>query len=127
MSRVSRGKGLAYFFLLVVTLSACAQAPRASDHDPDILLPDDRPLRATAPVDMLRCTDRATIPALDNVTNVAWSADSSAVAISRINVIPSHTTITGYEEELQLSVYYLKIGRASCRERVYVTVVAVRW
>src|SRR5205085_935680 len=66
MSRVSRGKGLAYFFLLVVTLSACAQAPRASDHDPDIVLPDDRPLRATAPVDMLRCTDRATIPALDN-------------------------------------------------------------
>ena len=111
MSRVSRGKGLAYFFLLVVTLSACAQAPRASDHDPDIVLPDDRPLRATAPVDLLRCTDRATIPALDNVTNVAWSADSSAVAISRINVIPSHTTITGYEEELQLSVYYLKSGR----------------
>ena len=53
---------------------------------------------------MLRCTDRTTIPALDNVTSVAWSADSSAVAMSRINVIPSHTTITGYEEQLQLTV-----------------------
>ncbi len=60
---------------------------------------------------MLRCTDRATIPALDDVTNVAWSADSSAVALSRINVIPSHSTITGYEEELDLTVYYLRTGR----------------
>jgi len=69
---VSRGKGLAYFFMLVIALSGCAQAPRASEtRDADIFLPDDRPLRATAPVDMLRCTDRATIPALDNVTNVA--------------------------------------------------------
>src|SRR5207253_3123649 len=79
--------------------------------DSDITLPDDRPLRATAPVDMLRCTDRTTIPALDNVTSVAWSADSSAVAMSRINVIPSHTTITGYEEQLQLTVYYVRSGR----------------
>jgi len=60
---------------------------------------------------MLRCTDRATIPALDNVTNIAWSPDSNAVAMSRIAVIPSRTTITGYEEELRLSVYYLGSGR----------------
>src|SRR5438105_5594500 len=111
MSRVSRGKGLAYFFMLVITLSACAQVPRASDHDPDIVLPDDRALRATAPVDMLRCTDRATIPALDNVTNAIWSPDSSAVAMSRIAVIPSRTTITGYEEELRITVYYLETCR----------------
>src|SRR6266576_1806100 len=97
--------------MLAVALSGCAQAPRASDADLNVALPDDRPLRATAPVDMLRCTDRTTIPALDNVTNVAWSADSSAVAVSRINVIPSHTTITGYEEQLQLTVYYLRSGR----------------
>jgi murein DD-endopeptidase MepM/ murein hydrolase activator NlpD len=60
---------------------------------------------------MLRCTDRATIPALDNVTNVAWSPDSNAVAMSRLAVIPSRTTITGYEEELRLTVYYLRSGR----------------
>src|SRR5438132_253049 len=97
--------------MLALALSECAQAPRASATDSDITLPDDRPLRATAPVDMLRCTDRTTIPALDNVTSVAWSADSSAVAMSRINVIPSHTTITGYEEQLQLTVYYVRSGR----------------
>jgi hypothetical protein len=109
---VSRGKGLAYFFALAIALSACAQAARASEvGDADIVLPDDRPFRAPAPVDMLRCTDRATIPALGNVTNVAWSPDSSAVAMSRINVIPSRTTITGYEEELDLTVYYLNTGR----------------
>jgi len=60
---------------------------------------------------MLRCTDRATIPALENVTNAKWSPDSSAVAMSRIVVIPSHTTITGYEEDLRVTVYYLQTGR----------------
>src|SRR5207249_8577845 len=97
--------------MLALALSGCAQAPRASDTDSDITLPDDRPLRATAPVDMLRCTDRATIPALDNVTNAVWSPDSSAIAMSRISVIPSRTTITGYEEQLVLTVYYLQSGR----------------
>jgi murein DD-endopeptidase MepM/ murein hydrolase activator NlpD len=100
-----------YFVMLAIAFSGCAQAPRASEASANIVLPDDRPPRTTPQVDMLRCTDRATIPALDNVTNVAWSADSSAVAMSRINVIPSHTTITGYEEELRLTVYYLKSGR----------------
>jgi hypothetical protein len=99
--------------MLVVALSGCAQAPQANDggRDANIFLPDDRPLRATAPVDMLRCTDRSTIPALDNVTNAIWSSDSSAVAMSRINVIPSSTTITGYEEQLRITVYYLATGR----------------
>lgn len=111
---MSRGKGLAYLFVLAVALSGCAQAsqaPQASDGDENIYLPDDRPLHATAPVDMLRCTDRATIPALDDVTNAVWSPDSNAVALSRIHVIPSHTTITGYEEQLLLTVYYLDTGR----------------
>jgi hypothetical protein len=108
---VSRGKGLAYLFVLAVALSGCAQAPQASDGEANIYLPDDRPLRATAPVDMLRCTDRSTIPALDNVTNAIWSPDSNALAMSRIAVIPSHTTITGYEEQLRITVYYLDTGR----------------
>jgi hypothetical protein len=108
---VSRGKGLAYVFVLALVLSGCAQPPHASENDPSVFLPDDRPLRAAAPVDMLRCTDHATIPALDNVTNATWSPDSTAVAMSRITVVPSHTTITGYEEELQLTVYYLRTGR----------------
>ena len=60
---------------------------------------------------MLRCTDRATIPELDNVTNAAWSPDSSAVATSRIAIVPSNTTITGYEEQLRITAYYWKTGR----------------
>jgi hypothetical protein len=96
--------------MLAVAIGGCARAPRASEVDSNIILPDDHLSRATAPVDMLRCTDRATIPAFDNVTNVAWSADSSAVAMSRIDVVPSHTTITGYEEDLRLTVYYLNSG-----------------
>ena len=60
---------------------------------------------------MLRCTDRTTMPALENVTNAVWSPDSSAIALSRISVVPSRTTITGYEEQLVLTVYYLRTGR----------------
>ena len=108
---MSRGKGLAYLFMLVVAIAGCGQAPQASDADANIFLADDHLLRAGAPVDMLRCTDRSTIPALDNVTNAIWSPDSSAVAMSRINVIPSHTTVTGYEEQLRITVYYLATGR----------------
>ncbi len=110
---MSRGKGLAYIFALAIALSGCAQAPRASVGDANNLLPDDHLIRfrATAPADMLSCTDRATIPALDNVTNATWSPDSNAVAMSRIAVIPSRTTITGYEEELRITVYYLQSGR----------------
>ena len=107
---MSRGKGLAFLFVLAVAFSGCAQAPQASE-DANIFLPDDRPLHATAPVDMLRCTDRAVIPALDNVTNAVWSPDSSAVAMSRIAVIPSRTTITGYEEQLRITIYYRETGR----------------
>ena len=97
--------------MLAVALAGCAQAPQANDGDADIYLPDDRPLHANAPVDMLRCTDRSNIPALGDVTNAVWSPDSNAVAMSRINVIPSHTTITGYEEQLRITVYYLDTGR----------------
>jgi murein DD-endopeptidase MepM/ murein hydrolase activator NlpD len=60
---------------------------------------------------MLRCTDRATIPMFENVTNASWSPDSNAVAVSRVAVLPSHTTITGYKEQLRLTVYYVQSGR----------------
>lgn len=96
--------------VFAVTLSACAQAPQAGS-DANIFLPDDPPLRATTQADMLRCTDRATIPALDNVTNAIWSPDSDALAMSRITVVPSRTTITGYQEKVRLTVYYLRSGR----------------
>ena len=99
--------------MLAIALSGCARAAASNDggEDPNISLPADRPVRPTAQVDVLKCTDRATIPALDNVTNSVWSSDSSAVALSRIDVVPSHTTITGYEENLRITVYYLNSGR----------------
>jgi peptidase M23-like protein len=96
--------------MFVVALSAGAQAPQGSG-DANIILPEDPPLRAGAQVDMLRCTDRATIPTLDNVTNAVWSPDSNALATSRLTVVPSRTTITGYEEKQRLTVYYLRSGR----------------
>lgn len=111
MLRVSRGKGLALMFLLAVALSGSAQAPQAGGDDANIFLPDDPPLRAAGPVDMLRCTARAAIPALDNVTNAVWAPDSSAVAMSRLAVVPSQTTITGYQEQQRMTVYYLATGR----------------
>lgn len=108
---MSRGKGLALIFLLAVAIPGCAQAPQASDDDANIFLPNDPPLRAAAPVDMLRCTARVAIPPLDNVTNAVWAPDSSAVAMSRLAVVPSHTTITGYQEQQRMTVYYLATGR----------------
>jgi hypothetical protein len=62
-------------------------------------------------LDPLRCTDRATIPLIEQVTTARWSPDSSAIALTRIVIIPSHFTITGYEEDQRLSVYYLRTGR----------------
>jgi hypothetical protein len=96
--------------MFAVVLSACAQAPRAGA-DANITLPHDPPLRSATQADMLRCTDRATIPALGDVTNAIWSPDSQALAMSRITVVPSGTTITGYQEKTRLTVYYVKTGR----------------
>jgi murein DD-endopeptidase MepM/ murein hydrolase activator NlpD len=109
---VSRGKGLASVFLLAVALAGSTPAPKARGSDANIFLPNDPPLRtAAAPVDMLRCTARVAIPALDNVTNAVWAPDSSAVAMSRLSVVPSQTTITGYQEQQRMTVYYLATGR----------------
>jgi peptidase M23-like protein len=110
---VSWGKGFLSIVVCALAMSSCAQATQATDgsKDHNLNLPDDHLFRATAPVDLLRCTDRATIPAIGNVTDAEWSADSSAVATSRIAVVPSHTTVTGYEEDLRITVYYLGTGR----------------
>ena len=61
-------------------------------------------MRTNAPVDPLRCTDRATIPIIEHVTDIKWAPDASAVALTRIVTIPSSTTITGYEENQVITV-----------------------
>jgi murein DD-endopeptidase MepM/ murein hydrolase activator NlpD len=101
--------------MLAVVVVACTSAPQPSAPQPSepsaIALRDDLPQQRSAAVDPLRCTDRATIPTVEHVTTAKWSPDSSAIALTRIVTIPSHQTITGYEEDQRLSVYYLRTGR----------------
>src|SRR5438552_15036432 len=92
-----------------MTMSACARVQQMND-DQDVSLPDDRSARSTTGADPLRCTDRATIPQIDYVTNAKWSADSGALAVSRIVTIPSSVTISGYEEDLRVPVLTLATG-----------------
>jgi len=107
---MSRGKGLVSIALLLVTLAACAPAPRTTE-DQNVNFPDDRVSRSTTTIgDSLRCTDRATIPQIEHVTNAKWSADSSALAVSRIVNRPSSTTISGYEETLRVTVLNMATG-----------------
>ena len=104
-----RGKGLMSIALLVMTLGSCAPAQRTNE-DQDVYLPDDRAARSTTAPDSLRCTDRATIPQIEHVTNAKWSADSSGLAVSRIVTVPSSVTISGYEEDV------IGGGKAFCRD-----------
>ena len=108
---MSRGKGLAVF-LLALALSGCAQVPRTSEVAPSFDLPDDgTPHAAKTPVDPLTCTDRATIPVIEHVTSAKWAPDSSAVALTRVIVVPSSRAITGYEEDLRIAVLNVKTNQ----------------
>jgi hypothetical protein len=75
-----------------------------------LLLPDDRPSRPNAIAAPLNCTDRATLPQIDNVTAVAWSPDSSALALVRVATVPSRKTVTGYEEDQRFGVMNVATG-----------------
>src|SRR5207244_6867588 len=97
--------------MLALALSGCAQAPRASDADSDITLPDDRPLRATAPVDMLRSTAPTPPPPLPPAPPPPPPPPSPPPPTSPTTPPPPPPTLTGYEEQLQLTVYYLRSGR----------------
>src|SRR5439155_20600736 len=89
-----------------MTMSACARVQQMND-DQDVSLPDDRLARSTTGADPLRCTDRATIPHIDYGTNAKCSADSGALAVSRIVTIPSPVAISGYKDDLRLTVLTL--------------------
>ena len=88
--------------MLAIFTSACAASPRSANED--VAFPDDRALHTSAPVDPLRCTDRATLPIIEHVIDIKWAPDASAVAVTRIVTVPSRTTITGYEEQQVLTV-----------------------
>jgi Peptidase family M23 len=103
--------------IAIIVAIACAPASRASvvpdARSADERLPDDPQARSLT-VDPLRCTDRASIPAVDNAFEAAWSPDSSALAISRIVTIPNARTVTGYEEDQRLVL--LNIATGAVRE-----------
>ncbi|MEA2661342.1 MAG: hypothetical protein QOH08_914 [Chloroflexota bacterium] len=65
---------------------------------------------ANAVADPLTCTDRATIPPVDNVTTVAWSPSSASLALVHLVKVPSTKTVTGYEEDQLVSVYDVATG-----------------
>ena len=101
--------------LFLATLFACAPAARpiersAASSTADLGLPTDRPSPPTAVADPLSCTDRATIPTIENVTATAWSSDSRTLALVRGVAVPSRVTVTGYEEDQRLSVLDLATG-----------------
>jgi Peptidase family M23/WD40-like Beta Propeller Repeat len=75
-----------------------------------LLPPNDRPSEATAISDPLNCTDRATLPQVDNVTVATWSPDSTAIALVRVATVPSKTTVTGYEEDQRVDVMNVATG-----------------
>src|SRR5438105_1269662 len=104
-SRVARSYRMAKRYQLVIAIAmlvACAPVQRASvptSGSAQLTPPNDPPLRSQTHSDPLRCTDRATIPALDNVFEAEWSPDSRTLALSKITTIPSDRTITGTKED----------------------------
>jgi murein DD-endopeptidase MepM/ murein hydrolase activator NlpD len=113
-------------FMAVVLIATvvCASAARPNDSS-SLLLPDDRPSALAKPSaglalpedrpsrpseDRFNCTDRATIPQIQNVTATAWSPDSATLALVHTVAIPSKTTVTGYEEDQRLGVLNVSTG-----------------
>ena len=98
--RINAGRILS---LLLVPLLACAFASQASGHPYDPITEAAIPVDPQ-PTDPLTCTDRATIPTIDNAFEAAWAPDSKNIAITRIATIPNARTVTGYEEDQRLTL-----------------------
>ena len=86
-------------------------AARAAPTDAPYVAPASDPSpHAEITGDLLRCTQRAALPQLNDVFEAEWSPDSKALAVSKITTIPSDTTITGTEEDQRLVVVDLASG-----------------
>jgi murein DD-endopeptidase MepM/ murein hydrolase activator NlpD len=100
--------------LLLVLFFACAFAPQASgpvydampDAMPGAAIPDD-----PQPTDPLTCSDRATVPVIDNAFEAAWAPDSKNLAITKIVTISNPRTITGYEESQRVTLLNIATGQ----------------
>jgi len=105
--------------LVAVASIACGSPiPTRTSEASNVLLPVERawaanPEPSEAP-DPLDCTDHVATAQLDQVIVAKWSPDSTKLAVARVITIPSHLTITGYEEDPVLSV--LDISTNEVRE-----------
>lgn len=89
---------------------ACTPVTRPSTPSPAALdLPDDPPIHSLA-ANPLSCTDRASIPQIDNAFDARWATDSNSIAVSHIVTIPNARTITGTEEDQRISIVDLEKG-----------------
>ena len=96
---------------IAIVMVACAPALVARSSVSSFLsLPNDRPSPPGTIADPLNCTDRATIPQIDNVVAEVWSPDSNSIALVRTIVVPSKKTVTGYEEDQRLGVLNVSTG-----------------
>ena len=88
---------------------ACTPVTRPSTRPAALDLPNDPPIHSLLS-DPLSCTDRATIPQVDNAFDARWAADSNSIAVSHIVTIPNARTITGTEEDQRISIVDLAKG-----------------
>jgi hypothetical protein len=105
---------VALFVAIVMATSGSPASSRTSELSFGPLPNDQAWLPVPEVSDPLACTDRARLPALENVFISKWSADSKMLAVARVITIPSFKTITGYEEDPVISV--VDVGRGEVRE-----------
>ena len=79
-------------------------ASQTSERSVDPLVNDQAWSSVSASADPLSCTDHLQTASLDNVAVAKWAPDSSRIAVARVITIPSHLTITGYEEDPVISI-----------------------
>ncbi len=109
--------GVAIGFAIVTLMSAFAPGPRAlalagpGEPTLPLIAPDDPTLRTAMPGDPLACTERATLPQIDNAYDAAWAPDSRHLAVSTILTVPSPRTITGAEEQQRVSILDIATGQ----------------
>jgi len=100
--------------IAVASLVCGSPAPARASEASNGLPPDDRAwLSIPASADPLDCTDHVPSAQLDQVIVSKWSPNSTKLAVARAIIIPSHLTITGYEEDPVLSVLDLSTNEVS--------------
>jgi murein DD-endopeptidase MepM/ murein hydrolase activator NlpD len=102
--------GTVVFGIILLTTAFVGASANPSTEGSVVDLPNDRPMATTAISDPLTCTDRATLPPIDNVTVEVWAPDSSAIALVHLVTVPSKKTVTGYDEAQRFGVLNVATG-----------------